>query len=147
MSHFTYYAALRLLIVAMSGMLVSIAAPSAWAIDGRTAVGICIDSTAGGARCAWSVNDKGEIDICNRSGCVYCPSATSECSVARGRPRPARTLPAGATVKATLGGKDLSIAVSKEPFTGPILRRRCPEGLHVCLNRCIGRNEVCAPPQ
>ena len=44
--------------------------------DGRTAIGICIDSTASGARCEWSVNDKGEIDICNKNGCVYCSSAT-----------------------------------------------------------------------
>ena len=47
-----------------------IASSPALAIDGRTAVGVCIDSTA--TRCAWSVNDKGEIDICNQSGCVFC---------------------------------------------------------------------------
>jgi hypothetical protein len=52
------------------------------AIDGRAAVNACIDSTAGGARCAWSVNDEGEIDICNKNGCITCPSATEECTMA-----------------------------------------------------------------
>jgi hypothetical protein len=77
---------------------------SASATDGRTAVGMCIDSTASGARCAWSVNDKGEIDICNKNGCVTCPSATSQCTVAsRGRPRPGLTLPVGAVVMTSVG--------------------------------------------
>jgi hypothetical protein len=77
---------------------------SASATDGRTAVGMCIDSTASGARCAWSVNDKGEIDICNKNGCVTCPSATSQCTVAsRGRPRPGLTLPVGAIVMTSVG--------------------------------------------
>ena len=44
--------------------------PPAFAIDGRTAVGLCIDSNASGKRCAWAVNDKGEIDICTAHGCV-----------------------------------------------------------------------------
>ena len=44
-----------------------------FATKGREAVGMCIDSTASGARCAWSVNDKGEIDICNKNGCVHLP--------------------------------------------------------------------------
>jgi hypothetical protein len=49
------------------------------------------------------VNDKGEIDICNKSGCVYCPSATGDCAVAaKGRPHPTRTLPVGATVKTSV---------------------------------------------
>jgi hypothetical protein len=78
-------------------------AGSAFATDGRTAVGLCIDSTATGARCAWSVNDKGEIDICNKSGCVYCPSATGTCTVARKRPRPDGTLPPGTLVVSALG--------------------------------------------
>lgn len=52
----------------------------AWATDGRTAVGMCIDSRASGARCEWSVNGKGEIDICNKNGCVTCPSAKGECT-------------------------------------------------------------------
>ena len=77
---------------------------SASATDGRTAVGMCIDSTASGARCAWSVNDKGEIDICNKNGCVTCPGAEQECTVAaRGRPRPRLTLPVGATIMTPWG--------------------------------------------
>ena len=75
-----------------------------WAIDGRTAVGMCIDSTASGARCAWAVNDKGEVDICNKNGCVTCPSATGQCTVAaKKRPRPSRPLPEGAEVSTQLG--------------------------------------------
>jgi len=77
---------------------------SAFAVDGRTAVGMCIDSTASGARCGWSVNDKGEIDICNKNGCVTCPSATSQCTVAsRTRPRPGLSLPDGSTVLTPVG--------------------------------------------
>jgi hypothetical protein len=99
-----FYSAFRMTVhLAVStfvAMLIVTTATPALAIDGRTAVGVCIDSTASGARCAWSVNDKGEIDICNKSGCVYCPSATGDCTVAaRGRPRPTRTLPVGTTVK------------------------------------------------
>jgi hypothetical protein len=75
----------------------------AWAIDGRTAVGMCIDSTASGARCSWAVNDKGEIDICNKNGCVTCPSATEECTVAMKRPRPSTSLPEGVVVSTQLG--------------------------------------------
>lgn len=75
-------------------------ANSASAIDGRTAVGMCIDSKI---RCAWSVNDKGEIDICNKNGCVYCPSATEECTVAKKRPRPSTNLPDGVVVSTLLG--------------------------------------------
>jgi len=70
---------------------------TAWAIDGRNAVGMCIDA---GPKCAWSVNDKGEVDICTASGCVYCPSATSECELARtARPKP--TKPAGGVIVST----------------------------------------------
>lgn len=79
------------------------ASSSAWAVDGRTAVGMCIDSTASGARCAWSVNDKGEIDICNKNGCVYCPSATDQCTMARQRPKPGSALPTGTVVNTQLG--------------------------------------------
>lgn len=76
----------------------------AHAMDGRTAVGECIDSTASGARCAWSVNDKGEIDVCNKSGCIYCASATSECTAAaKGRPRPTSWLPPGTKVLTSVG--------------------------------------------
>ena len=76
--------------IMLAATLVMIAATlstPALAIDGRNAVGLCIDRTANGARCAWSVNDKGEVDVCNSSGCVYCPSATSECTAAKGRTR------------------------------------------------------------
>ncbi len=74
------------------------------AIDGRTAVGQCIDSTASGARCAWAVSKDGSIDICNKNGCVTCPSATSECTMARkGRLRPITTLPVGTEVITELG--------------------------------------------
>jgi hypothetical protein len=74
---------------------------SASAVDGRTAVGNCIDSST---RCAWSVNDKGEIDICSSGGCVTCPSATSECTTAsKGRPRPTTALPIGTEVVTALG--------------------------------------------
>jgi hypothetical protein len=88
------------------------------ATDGRTAVGMCIDSTAAGARCAWSVNDKGEIDICNKNGCVYCPSATGQCSVAsKGRPRPSKGLPEGTKVTTAVG----SFEVRPHAITGPLL--------------------------
>ncbi len=86
-------------IVAISGLFLS---NSAKATDGRTAVGMCIDSTASGARCEWSVNDKGEIDICNKNGCVTCPSASGECTVARTRPRPTGPLP-GTIVSTQIG--------------------------------------------
>lgn len=90
---------LSVAMVIIGGLVLS---SPAYATDGRTAVGMCIDSTASGARCEWSVNDKGEIDICNKNGCVYCPSATSECEVSRTRPRPNKALP-GAIVSTELG--------------------------------------------
>jgi hypothetical protein len=91
----------------------------AFAINGRDAVGVCIDSTAGGARCAWSVNDKGEIDICNKSGCVTCPSADGECVVAaKTRPRPSRGLPVGTTVTTELG----SFKVTPRVYTRSLLK-------------------------
>ncbi|WP_149535530.1 hypothetical protein [Siccirubricoccus phaeus] len=93
-------------------------ATPALAVDGRTAVGMCIDSTANGSRCAWSVNDKGEIDICNKSGCVYCPSATEQCSVARRRPRPTRPMPVGSEVRTPLG----EFTVGPRAFEGDLLR-------------------------
>lgn len=94
----------------------------AHAIDGRTAVGMCIDSTASGARCVWSVNPKGEVDICNKNGCVTCPSATKECTMASTRPRPTKPFP-GAIVSTELGwfevgknpGIDKLIPPSKKP--------------------------------
>jgi hypothetical protein len=77
----------------------------ALAVDGRTAVGQCIDKTATGARCAWNVNDKGEIDICDKSGCQFCASATSECTPARisVHHRPTNGLPAGTQVMTPVG--------------------------------------------
>lgn len=97
----------------------------AFATDGRTAVGMCIDSTASGARCAWSVNDQGEIDICNKNGCVYCPSATDECTVvSKTRPRPTRGLPPGARVETPLGTFEVSSQPPKEPLFGVPLPRK-----------------------
>src|SRR4051812_10244545 len=109
---------IRVEAMTFAAILIVTAATSALAIDGRSAVGVCVDSNASGARCAWSVNDKGEIDICNKSGCVYCASATSECTAAaRGRTRPTRTLPVGATVKTPL----LDVEITQKPFSGSIL--------------------------
>jgi hypothetical protein len=113
-------------------------------IDGRTAVGVCVDSNASGARCAWSVNDKGEIDICNKSGCVYCPSATGECTAAKGRPKPARTLPVGATVKTPV----VSVQITGKPHTGSILSFSCPQGMHSCPGAgCRPSTETCILPE
>jgi hypothetical protein len=121
-------------VITVAAIVVAIvSAPiTASAIDGRTAVGICIDSTASGARCAWSVNDKGEIDICNQSGCVTCPSATEQCSVAsRGRPRPGTVLPIGATVTTAVG----EFKVSPRKFN---FKAFCPRGQIRCpLLGCV----------
>jgi hypothetical protein len=137
--------ALRSVGIVFGTILVAIVALStaALAIDGRTAVGVCIDSTASGARCAWAVNDKGEIDICNKNGCVYCPSATSECTVAKkGRPRPTRALPVGVKIETPI----LSVRTTKQPFTGSILRFRCPQGTKPCPGSgCIPRADQCNP--
>lgn len=92
------------------------------ATDGRTAVGMCIDGTAKGLRCEWSVNDKGEIDICNKNGCVTCPSATDQCTMASTRPRPTKPFP-GAIVSTQVGwfevgknpGIDKLIPAPKKP--------------------------------
>ncbi|HEY9642821.1 MAG TPA: hypothetical protein V6C57_20200 [Coleofasciculaceae cyanobacterium] len=78
-----------LLVASFSLAAIALSLP-AWAIDGRTAVGQCIDSTATGARCGWSVSKDGSIDICNKNGCVTCPSATGECTMARETPRQPR---------------------------------------------------------
>ena len=100
--------------------------------DGRTAIGICIDSTASGARCEWSVNDKGEIDICNKNGCVYCSSATSQCTGAsRTRPRSRLSLPVGAVVMTPVG----IFSVKPRSFD---LRPWCPRGQVKCpLIGCV----------
>jgi hypothetical protein len=77
----------------------------AWAVDGRTAVGQCIDSTASGARCGWAVSKDGSIDVCNKSGCVTCPSATAECTSARKAPKKRLTYGAGNAAKVVPGLK------------------------------------------
>ena len=99
---------------------VTLASPTeAFAVTGREAVGICIDSTAGGARCAWNVNDKGEIDVCNQSGCVTCPSADGECKVAaKGRPRPTRPIPVGTTITTAFG----AFKVTPRVYRGSLLK-------------------------
>jgi len=99
--------------------LIFIAEP-ANAIDGRTAVGMCIDSTASGARCSWSVNGQGEIDICNKNGCVHCPSATSECTMARTGPRPTGAFPAGTEIKTAVGNFKISAKSSSKGIDGLI---------------------------
>ncbi len=134
---------IRLAVLTLAAMLIVTAATPALAVDGRTAVGICIDSTASGARCEWSVNDKGEIDICNKSGCVYCPSATADCTTAaRGRPRPVRTLPVGTIVRTPV----LNVEISKKPISGPILGARCREGFFICPGHgCLASGQDCHP--
>lgn len=87
-----------------------------FATKGREAVGMCIDSTASGARCAWSVNDKGEIDICNKNGCVHCPGADKDCKVTRTRPKPTRSIPVGATVTTAVG----TFTVTPRVYTGSL---------------------------
>jgi hypothetical protein len=111
------------------------------AVDGRTAVGECIDSTAAGARCVWSVNDKGEIDICNIAGCVYCPSATAECTAAGNRPRPSSVLPAGAKVTTPVGSFDVKGRLAIRPLSS-----FCSDGERPCPGQgCIPRSERCNP--
>jgi hypothetical protein len=107
---------------AMTGALVLALPTPAMAIDGRTAVGQCIDSTATGARCAWSVNGKGEIDICNKSGCVYCPSATGQCAVAaRSRPHPTMPFPVGTKVVTAVGTFEIG---RRHVASGPLASER-----------------------
>lgn len=134
---------IRTTVFAAATLVVALASPAS-AIDGRTAVGVCIDKTASGARCAWSVNDKGEIDICDSSGCYYCADAKAECTAAaKGRPKPKRALPVDTTFSTPLGkGR-----VAKTPFSGPLLRARCPDGLRPCpLHGCIPERDVCDFP-
>jgi hypothetical protein len=103
-AHQTESWATKMGLAILTGIAVTFVSTPASATDGRTAVGMCIDSTASGARCAWSVNDKGEIDICNQNGCVTCPSATEECTVAKtGREQPTMSLPVGTQVVTKLG--------------------------------------------
>lgn len=124
-----------LTLAALAAAIIVTPSPPALATDGRTAVGMCIDSTASGERCAWSVNDKGEIDICNRSGCVYCPSATGQCTVAKRRPRPSRTLPVDASIATSAG----SFKVTARRFD---FRSICPRGQIKCpLSGCVPAGE------
>lgn len=145
MLYSTFRMTVHLVVTILAAMLIASPATPALAIDGRTAVGVCIDSTASGARCEWSVNDKGEIDICNKSGCVYCPSATGDCTAAaRGRPHPTRTLPVGAIVRTPI----LNVEVTKKPYSGPILGLRCPQGFLYCPGHgCQPEDEKCIPPE
>ncbi len=130
-----------LTLVAFAAALVA----PAFAIDGRTAVEACINSTAQGDHCAWAVNDKGEVDLCNKSGCVYCASATAECTAAaKGRPRPNRSLPLGARVKTPVGAIEVTPSIVK----GSILRALCPDGLRPCPGHgCIAKDDKCDPVQ
>ena len=68
--------------LAIVGMTAATLSTPASATNGRTAVGMCIDSTASGARCGWSVSKDGSIDICNKNGCVTCASADAQCVAA-----------------------------------------------------------------
>jgi hypothetical protein len=93
----------------------------AHAIDGRGAVGACIDSTASGARCGWNMNGAGEINICNKNGCVYCQSADAQCVIAKSGSTPigaGKRLPPGTKVQTSLG----TYYTTKNPYTGPILK-------------------------
>jgi len=142
MPYSTFRMTVCLAVTTFAAIPIVTAATPAFAIDGRTAVGVCIDSTASGARCEWSVNDKGEIDICNKSGCVYCPSGTAECTAAaKGRPRPTRTLPVGAVV----GTSVLNVKISKQrPFSGSILKFACPAGTFICAGHgCAQDGDDC----
>jgi hypothetical protein len=81
---------------AIIGVTAAALSAPASATNGRTAVGMCIDSTASGARCGWSVSKDGSIDICNKSGCVTCPSADAQCVAAARAPKgPIVTKPIG----------------------------------------------------
>jgi hypothetical protein len=124
-------------------VLIAFAPAPALAIDGRTAVAICIDGTASGSQCVWSANEKGEVDICNKDGCIYCPSGKAECTAATGRSRPTRALPVGAKVTTPFG----EIEVSKDPIQGSLLSARCPDSRRLCRNRCIGPTEKCNEDQ
>jgi hypothetical protein len=99
-------------------------ATSADATNGRTAVGMCIDSTASGARCGWAVSDDGSIDICNKNGCVTCPSAEGECTVAaRGKPMPPG-LPVGTSVTTKLGAFTVREPSKQENIDTTILKAK-----------------------
>jgi hypothetical protein len=105
-------AVMTLTIVAVVGVTLSTPAS---ATNGRTAVRMCIDSTASGARCGWAVSDDGSIDICNKNGCITCPSADGECTVAKVSHRPqGRGLPVGTEVKTKIGTFTVGAPSKKE---------------------------------
>lgn len=106
--------------LALCALLLLFVAAPALAVDGRTAVGMCIDSTASGARCSWSVNGQGEIDICNKNGCVHCESATSECTMARTGPRPTGAFPAGTEIRTAVGSFRISAKPTSKGMDGLI---------------------------
>lgn len=139
----TFRMTVRLAVLSSAAILFVTSATPALAVDGRAAVAACIDSTASGARCEWSVNDKGEIDICNKSGCVYCPSAKGDCTAAaKGRPHPNRSLPVGTIVRTPV----LNVEISDKPYSGPILGLRCSQGFLYCPGHgCKPDNEKCIP--
>jgi hypothetical protein len=86
MSPFTAHTMFRAAAIAFTVTAAMLSTPAS-AIKGRDAVNQCIDSTATGARCGWAVSKDGSIDICNKNGCVTCPSATSECTMAFKTPK------------------------------------------------------------
>lgn len=123
------YLTVTLVAALVAALLLSSAAH---ATTGRDAVGMCIDSTASGARCVWSVNPKGEIDICNKNGCVTCPSANGTCEVTIHRTRPTRPLPSGVVVDTAIG--NFTVA-PKQPFN---FAPRCYRGEMKCpLMGCV----------
>jgi hypothetical protein len=101
-------------------MLIAVTAPApVFAINGRDAVNTCIDITASGARCGWAVDKQtGGIDVCNKSGCVHCDSASAECTLARKTHPPQRSLPVGTTITTEMG----SFKVSAKVHNGPLLK-------------------------
>lgn len=106
-----------LIVAAIIAVIALTSTTPAFAINGRDAVGVCIDSTASGARCVWNVDNNGAIDICNKGGCVHCDSAESECTVAAKIHRPTRTLPVGTTVTTELGSFKVTNRVHKGPLS------------------------------
>lgn len=88
----------------------------AFAVDGRTAVGTCIDNSET-LRCGWAVSKDGSIDVCNKNGCVTCPSATDECKPA------AVTHPRGRlTYGPGLAGQALVLDAAAPPSPNPPTR-------------------------
>jgi hypothetical protein len=110
--------------IAFCIVLAAAGATPASATNGRTAVGMCIDSTASGARCGWAVSDDGSIDICNKNGCITCPSAEGECTVSARVKRTPPGLPAGATVTTKLGAFTVGDSSKQESIDSVILRAK-----------------------